>query len=366
MPQRPDTTLRIAMISYYLPGGSKIGVGYQAHELANELVRRGHEVDLFTSSPAGENARYGVRRLALSGSLRTFRFALALRRVDFSSYDVIHAHGDDYWLWRRRAPVHVRTMHGSCFEEARHVPGVKEKLRMLLLGLTEVLATLVADVTVVVSPRTRRWMPWVRRVVPNGVDTGRFHPEPGRRSAVPTVLFVGTWGNRKRGKDLAAAFQEYVVPALPEARLEMVCRDAPGDPGPGVTVLGALSDSELVAAYQRAWVFCLPSDYEGFGIPYAEAMACGLPVVATPNIGARYVTDEGAAGVLVGLNGLGPAVSEILTNPSKRAQLEEASKRRATEFSLSTVVSAYEELYALNGRECRYRLAASKIVARNA
>jgi len=345
MPQRAEPTLRIAMISYYLPGGSKIGVGYQAHEIANELARRGHHVDVFTASAAGENALYGVRRLGLSGSLRTFRFALALRRVDFSSYDVIHAHGDDYWLWRRRAPVHVRTMHGSCFEEARHVPGVKEKLRMLLLGLTEVLATLVADVTVVVSPRTRRWMPWVRRVVPNGVDTGRFHPEPGRRSAVPTVLFVGTWGNRKRGKDLAAAFQEHVVPALPEARLEMVCRDAPKDPGPGVHPLGELSDSELVTAYQRAWVFCLPSDYEGFGIPYAEAMACGLPVVATPNIGARYVTDEGAAGVLVGLDDLGPALRAVLEDEPRREALSGISVERSRVFALTTVVDAYEALY---------------------
>ncbi|MEI5579328.1 glycosyltransferase, partial [Streptomyces brasiliscabiei] len=86
------------------------------------------------------------------------------------------------------------------------------------------------------------------------------------------------------------AFQREVLPHIPDARLEMVCRDAPPDPGPGVEVLGALNDEELVAAYQRAWVFCLPSDYEGFGIPYAEAMACGVPVVATENPGARYVT----------------------------------------------------------------------------
>ena len=40
--------LRIAMISYYLPSESKIGVGYQVHELANELARRGHHVDVFS------------------------------------------------------------------------------------------------------------------------------------------------------------------------------------------------------------------------------------------------------------------------------------------------------------------------------
>ena len=47
------------MISYYLPSGSKIGVGYQVHELATELVRRGHSVDVFSECPPV--ARRGLR-----------------------------------------------------------------------------------------------------------------------------------------------------------------------------------------------------------------------------------------------------------------------------------------------------------------
>ena len=101
--------LRIAMISYYLPSGSKIGVGYQVHELATELVRRGHTVDVISECPPVPDATYGHHRVVLSGSMRTFRFATQLRRVDLSGYDVLHAHGDDYWMWRRRVPRHVRT-----------------------------------------------------------------------------------------------------------------------------------------------------------------------------------------------------------------------------------------------------------------
>ena len=111
--------------------------------------------------------------------MRTFRFATHLRRVDFSGYDVLHAHGDDYWMWRHRVPSHVRTLHGSCFEEALTIRGAKEKLRMVALGLTEVLASVVADTTVVVSPKTRRWTPWVHEVVPNGVDTAYAASDPG-------------------------------------------------------------------------------------------------------------------------------------------------------------------------------------------
>ncbi|NNC11873.1 glycosyltransferase family 4 protein [Planctomonas sp. JC2975] len=207
------------------------------------------------------------------------------------------------------------------------------------------LASIVADRTSVVSPRTRRWTPWVKTVIPNGVDATRFRPDAKRRSDAPTVLFVGTWTNRKRGADLARVFQRDVLPSIPSARLEMVCRDAPADPGPGVVVLGELTDAQLVEAYQRAWVFCLPSDYEGFGIPYAEAMASGLPVVATPNIGAQYVTDDGAAGVLAPLESIGVALRDLLADSEARALLAQRSSARGSQFSLDRVVDAYEQLY---------------------
>lgn len=337
--------LRIAMISYYLPSESKIGVGYQVHELAGELVRRGHDVDVFSACGPVEGARYGHRHVPLSGALRTFRFALALRHVDFSGYDVLHAHGDDYWLWRRRVPRHIRTLHGSCFEEAIRIRGVKEKARMVALGFSEVLASLVADHTVVVSPGTRRWTPWVRTVIPNGVDVTRFTPDAAVRRERPTVLFIGTWGGRKRGRELAEAFAAHVRPAIPEAELRMVTQDAPVEVPSGVTTLGRLTDEQLRAELASAWVFCLPSSYEGFGIPYVEAMASGAAVVSTPNVGARYVTGEGRYGRLAELGDLGRALVELLTDPELRGAYRKAGLLRTSTFSLTGVVDQYLALY---------------------
>ena len=131
--------MRIAMVSLYLPSGSKIGSGYQAHLLANALVDRGHEVDMYSPCPAPPDARYSVCHIDNGNRLRTFRFAFSLRSVDFRSYDVLHTHGDDYLLFGRQRPAHVRTMHGSCFAEAIHIHGVKERTRMTLLGVSEVL-----------------------------------------------------------------------------------------------------------------------------------------------------------------------------------------------------------------------------------
>lgn len=338
------------MISYYLPSESKIGVGYQVHELANELVRRGHTVDVFSPCRPVEGARYGHVHLPMTGPLRTFRFASVMRRQDISTYDVLHAHGEDYWMWRRRVPMHVRTLHGSCFEEALRIRGVKEKARMVLLGFTELLASLVADRTVLISPQTRRWTPWVRTVIPNGVDPARFHHRDastgsGGRRPEPTILFVGTWHGRKRGAELATIFAEQVRSLVPGARLRMVTQDAPADVPEGVDVLGRLGDDELADEYRAAWVFCLPSTYEGFGIPYAEAMMSGLPVVATPNVGARFVTDEGRFGVLAELGELGGRLVEVLTDDALRDRLSTLATERSAAFTLDRVASAYERVY---------------------
>ena len=337
--------LRIAMISYYLPSASKMGIGYQVHELATELVRRGHHVVVFSECSAVEGADYDHHHVQVPGHLRTFRFALALRRIDFGAFDVIHAHGDDYWLWRRRVPRHIRTINGSCFEEALRIKGVKERLRMVLLGFSEVLASLVADHAVAISPETLKWYPWVRNVIPCGVDLQRFAPDSQSRADHPVILFVGSWLGRKRGKDLAEQFTRIVRPALPEAELWMVSRDSPKSLQPGIRVLGALSDTELADAYRKAWVFCLPSDYEGFGIPYIEAMASAVPVVATPNVGARYVTSEGRAGVLAPLSQIGTTLLELLQDPERRASLERAGLGQVAMFDLRHVIDQYEAEY---------------------
>jgi glycosyltransferase involved in cell wall biosynthesis len=242
--------------------------------------------------------------------------------------------------------MHVRTLHGSCFEEALRIRGLKEKTRMVLLGLTETLASIVADRTVAISPQTLRWTPWVRTVIPNGVDTAFFAPHGDTdRRRTPTVLFVGTWAGRKRGEDLARSFAERVRARVPEAELRMVTQDAPRDLPDGVTALGRLSDAALADEYRRAWVFCLPSSYEGFGIPYAEAMAAGLPVVATRNVGAEYVTDDGRYGILAELDDIDVPIVRLLRDPDERDRWRTLALKRAAEFDLQLVADRYERVY---------------------
>ena len=334
--------MKIAISSLYLPGSSKIGTGFQVHHFANHLVERGHEVTVFSPDLPGEDARYTYAHVDPGPSLRTFRFAWRLRKVDFSGFDILHAHGDDTFLAGRGRPPHVRTIHGSCFAEARRIPGAKAKVRMALLGAGEVASTLIADRSYGVSQATKRVYPWIDGVIPNGVEvTDR---PPGRTpTAVPSILFVGTYLNRKRGKLLAEQFASVIRPQLPDAHLLMVCADAPEQPG--VEVLGRVSDAELTDLYRSAWVFCLPSSYEGFGVPYIEALANGCPVVATPNPGAREVLDEGRYGVLVEPDEVGRAITDLLEDEERRERMASAGLVRAQEFSWEHVLDRYEKVY---------------------
>ncbi|MGC9261868.1 MAG: glycosyltransferase, partial [Phycisphaerae bacterium] len=110
--------MRIAMISRYLPSDSKMGVGYQVHALANAMVARGHTVTVFSQSPKPDGACYALEQVPVRPPLRALRASWYLRSIDWSRFDVLHAHGDDWFLWNKNVPPHVRTIHGSCLAEA--------------------------------------------------------------------------------------------------------------------------------------------------------------------------------------------------------------------------------------------------------
>jgi glycosyltransferase involved in cell wall biosynthesis len=123
----------------------------------------------------------------------------------------------------------------------------------------------------------------------------------------------------------------------------MVAEDAP--PRRGVKTVGRVSDDELSELYGQAWVFCLPSTYEGFGIPYIEAMASGCPVVATRNPGAMEVTSNGQLGVIAEDDRLGEALLDLLSSPEKRAHLTNGGLVAARDYDIHAVCARYEAVY---------------------
>lgn len=193
------------------------------------------------------------------------------------------------------------------------------------------------------SEATRRYLPLVRASIPCAVDGAAFYPG-GERTAEPSILFVaGTLQGRKRGSLLLRAFAE-VRQAIPEARLTIVSSDRVDMPS--VTCMSRLGADGLGALYRSHWLLCSTSSYEGFGVPYAEALASGLPVVTTTNDGAREVLRDGALGVLATPERVGEEIVALLRDGERRHRLSVEGVEAAASYAIDAVADRYEDLYS--------------------
>jgi glycosyltransferase involved in cell wall biosynthesis len=99
---------------------------------------------------------------------------------------------------------------------------------------------------------------------------------------------------------------------------------------------------------RSAAVFALPSHSENFGNAVLEAMACGCPVVVTPDVGlARSVGEAGAGLVVHGeAKEIGSAISALISDPLRRNRMGESGKKLAAEsFSWDRIAAQMEEAY---------------------
>jgi phosphatidylinositol alpha-mannosyltransferase len=352
LPRTSGRRFHIAMFSYGLPcaGEKRGGIEQVAHSLANALVTRGHEVTVFTYDPRPEGALYATRTLpwrrfvtSWLGRRMTMGYLgnLIAAMPSYRIFDVIIAHGDSLLLPLRGRPV-IRIMHGSAFEEARSSTSWGRAALQVGVYVQELLTGLLQRATVGVSENARRSNPFVRRVIPNGVDLGLFRPSAANRSRQPSILFVGALTGRKRGQWLLDEFERRIRPAFPDAQLHMVT--PPGPERPGVTYHCGVTGTALVRLYQSAWVYASPSTYEGFGLPYLEALACGTPVVATPNPGSREVLDRGRFGCLADDEDFADEVCRLLKDQGARDRVSRAGLARAGEYDIRESAARYESL----------------------
>jgi glycosyltransferase involved in cell wall biosynthesis len=344
--------LRLAMFSYRLPVAQERrgGIERAAHTLAEGLARRGHEVMVFTHDPKPAGAAYEVSRLAWKGFVDTWigrRLTMGylgnLLAVvpDYSEFDAVIMHGDSLLAPLTGKPV-LRVMHGSARGEAQSATSLGRWLLQYGVFAQELVTAFFQNGVVGVSESTRAENPFVRRVVPHGVDRTIFYPLPGMRTPHPSVLFVGSMDGRKRGKFLLAGFHECIRAHHPAATLTIV--GAEGPPHPGVEYVTGVADSQLADLYRRSWVFASPSSYEGFGLPYLEAMACGTPVVASANPGSLEVLCAGAYGLMPPDTEFARVISDLLRDEPQRAMLTAGGLKRANELSLDRMLDGYEQI----------------------
>ncbi len=196
------------------------------------------------------------------------------------------------------------------------------------------------------------------KVIHDGVDVDAFRPlEVAKRPA--SLLYVGNSDDRNKGA-------RYLLEALAilkargvDCRLTFVDRPnaemAPRmtrDLGleDRVTFTGRLSAEDLVRAYNEAQVVVSPSLYEGFGLPAAEAMACGTPVIATTAGAFPEIIADGETGLLVRPGDAGAvasAIEELLPDEPRRLSMGAAGRRRIIDrFSWRQTAVQTAELYA--------------------
>ena len=344
--------MRLAMLSSGLPtlGQKRGGIERIAHVMAQGLSERGHHVVVFSHDQAPAGAAYDVRPLPWKsfvdtwlGKRLTFGYLgniLALL-PDVRQFDAVIAHGDSLLLPLKRKPV-LRVMHGSALQEARHASSPGRAVLQIGVYVQELLTAIVEPGTVGVSENARRDNPFVHHVIANGVDTRIFRPLASAKTAAPSVVFVGAVEGRKQGRFLLDVFTNVIRPSHPDAELMFV--GSPGAAVPGVSYHTGVDDAELASLYRRAWVYASPSTYEGFGLPYLEAMACGTAVVATPNAGSAEVLAAGRYGRLVERERFGAAIVELLSDTSGRHALEVDGVARARQLSSEIMIDRYEAL----------------------
>jgi glycosyltransferase involved in cell wall biosynthesis len=198
-------------------------------------------------------------------------------------------------------------------------------------------------------------------VTPNGVDPV-FRPldEEARRAAPPRLGLPPSYilgvGNPRPHKNLSALVEAWrrlrrrdaAAPALVLVGLE-----EPGQAGAGpdeAVVRPHLEDEQLALAYAGAAAVCIPSLYEGFGLPALEALACGAPLVASNAASLPEVVGE--AGLLAAPRPgpLAEALERVLADAELRRRLRAAGPERAAGFTWRAAARRTLEVYRRVGR----------------
>ncbi len=332
--------------------------------------------------------RLGIRHVPLASSTRGMNLLADLasigqlwRILSLERPDILHTHNPKPGVYGRivgriaGVPIVVNTVHGLYATPESSFP------KRAVVYTLEWIASRFSDIELIQSPedyeliRERRIMPRRKlRLLGNGVDLDRFHPDPVTRAEVRAEL--GLTEDQIAVGLVARLVAEKGVPELLEAARRLDDRQVLFIIGPkdleksdaipeemltraeadGVRFLGMRKDVDRL--YTGLDIFVLPSHREGFPRAAMEAAASGLPVVATDIRGCRQVVEPGVNGFLfpVGdVDALTAAITSIGSDPGLRERMSAGSIERAmANFDerqvVTKVMSAYAEAARRKGR----------------
>ena len=227
------------------------------------------------------------------------------------------------------------------------------------------------DAVVSTSQRTASYLRRPSRVIMHGIDATAFRPPAGRRAlrralGLPEGFTIGCFGRirHQKGTDVFVEAMLEVLPHHPGVQALVMGRATAGHQSflhslrDRVTRAGLESRIRFLPEapvdamprwYQALDLFVAPQRWEGFGVTPLEAMACGVPVIATPVGAFDELVVEGATGRLVppgDVRRIRAAVEEVLASPDTLREWSVAARRRVEEgFRIEDEAAALNALY---------------------
>jgi phosphatidyl-myo-inositol alpha-mannosyltransferase len=365
--------MKVGLVSPY-DFASPGGVNDHVRHLAVRLQELGHETRIFAPSsrsdvnfdralfyrigtPIAIPANDSVARITLSFHLANRVAAI----IEEERFDVLHFHEPlmpalPMTMLRMSPTANVGTFHAFSRSNVGYYYG-RPLLKPYLGHLHRAMA---------VSEPARafvgRYFPdFPMRVVPNGIDLSVYKPglPPIRhlRDENLNILFVGRLEKRKGLGDLLRAYRS-IVDRVPKSRL-IIVGDGPlrgkiesyisRHRLPNVVMAGYVPESVKPRYYDSADIFCAPATgAESFGIVLLEALASGLPVVATEVPGYMSVLEPGQDSITVqpkNWRELAASLVILARDPALRARMADYAMQKARRYSWDSVATEVVEVY---------------------
>ncbi|MGE5533873.1 MAG: glycosyltransferase family 4 protein [Bacillota bacterium] len=358
------------------------GVANYVFNLSRTLVKKGHTVTVITrgSSTHGKIKQVEGIRVIHAPFLPIYPIHSSLFGASVNSilhsyekdFDIIHAHSPLSPPLRTKLPIIV-TMHTTGIEQVRYMEVTNAKsfldtlffksFRLRVEKQTLKKANLVTSVSHKVAEELEQYY-HVKKdsvvTIGNGVDTRHFFP-PDSRSKKLNILYSGRLGYRKGLVDLVKS-AELIIPKHPEVNFVFAGK-GPFEHALKTLVessgykehfqfLGFVESKELLQCYQSASMFVLPSHYEGLPTVLLEAMASGLPVIATDVGGVKDVVLHGKNGLIIPVKdskAIAYAILRLLDEPELRLAMGKFARETIEnhyDWSMiaNSVVSCYQRL----------------------
>jgi phosphatidylinositol alpha-mannosyltransferase len=351
-----------------VPGGVQVHVG----QLAQQLQKRGHEVLVLApalSRATQHAAEPWVRlvgravRVPYKGTVAPICFSVRSARLVGSALrsfgpDVVHVHEPltpstgMLAAMRSHSPV-VATFHA--FAEASALYSAAAPVLRPIWSKLRVRIAVSEAAAGFVRSRFRNGL----KVIPNGCDVDRFaHAQP--LEGLPPrrrMAWVGRLDEQKgfpiavqAFSQLATQFTDLTFVVVGEGRDRAALSTLAPDIHRRVILAGSVPHQDLPPYLSEAAVFVAPAlGQESFGIVLVEAMAAGVPVVASDIPGYREVVRNEADGILVPPGdsaALAEAVRSVLSDPELSARLREAGRAKAERYRWDVVVEEILACYA--------------------